>query len=66
MSKFTTAHRCERKTDQRPWGGVIPIVLGVIALSYLEVELVAHAPGSTAADDFESALMLSRRAKSFP
>ena len=103
MSKFTTANRCERKTDHRPWGGVILIILGVIALSCLELEVVARVPESMPADDFalasdllpvfdedaqhmavrrsdtrdqqgaipatslaESALMLSRRAKSFP
>ena len=53
MSKSTTPQRCERETDDhRPWGGVILIVLGVIALSYLELELVARVPDSTAADDF--------------
>ena len=52
MSDSTTAHRCERKTDHSPLGGAILIVLGVIALSYLELELVARVPESTVADDF--------------
>jgi hypothetical protein len=53
MHMWTAANRRERRTRQRPGGGMIPFALGlIIALSYVELGLIVRVPDSTAADYF--------------
>jgi len=47
---WTATRSHDKQADRKLWGGAILFAAGVIALSYVELELVVRAPESMAAD----------------